>query len=511
MVLDPDRHAVIITADSVISPLGKVRNWKIRSPEDLSATLSHLRLVSLPVGGAVSTAPQCWLVGEIVEILGLRSDADDGDTGAISADLQIRFEEFAASMPEWENRFRSSGGWGYLRHTVSKQGIDLVLEPYGHLNTGSKDHGILGDGDKFDLPDDDHEAGLVLAHRIKSVIELLEVMPAPSASGTAAALQAKINRGRKTPLEATYLSNLDGITDPVSQLPEKPLNWVAARVDADQLAAADQLVVVDARAAHLASAQTDMGWGEAEHVDNPNKATALASSGKIPQGWWKIDVDRVHPILDARIFPLPFPAMPTTEVIGQWVTTATLKFLMLPEGKGGIGYKPRVQQAWIHPNSGRPLREWVAVLRMARIAGIYDAQVGEAPDEAFTFFIKRVYTSYIGRISRADRWKTKASQQHIQPHWNQTVEATTRGKALIYAARIHNEHGLTPLKCATDAWTYLVPAGIDLVGEPSETLGKYKSELVIDLDDEDKALLGAAGTTAAVDKALTAIKKKAKG
>lgn len=511
----PDRHAVVITSDAVILPSrSMIHQWSIRAPEHLSATLTRLRLVNLAVK-KMSRPPQCWLVGEIVETLGLRAYAPDNVTPEefrelTKRDLEIRLEEFVASMPDWEMRFRPSGGWAYLRHRDNKQGIDLVLEPYIGLTTGRDDFGLLGrddDGEGTKLPEDDFEAGKVIAARIHSTIELLRVMPKNTASATGAAMFEQDNKARKEPIDATYPVDLEGAVDLLEKLPERPLNWTTSRIDPDQLKSAHRLQVLDMRAAYLSSAQITLGWGTPRQVSNSSEATALAEEKTLQQGWWLIRIGRVHPEIDADVMPLPPPAHPTQEAL-SWVTSTTLHYLRLEEVKGGIGYVPDVEQAWIYPNRGKPLRDWVDTLRSARLCALVDAEESAIPelvDHGFVDFIKRIYTSYLGRIASPGSWKTPASKQHIQPFWAQSIIADTRGKAFMFAAQVRKEFGLVPVQCVTDAWTYLVPEGMVLPYDDGETLGKYKLETDVELTDAHRDLLAAATDRGSISAALQAI------
>lgn len=514
---DFDQHLLIVTAEEVLSPSGRSRGWQVRAPEHLAAVLTRWRPRSLVVDEKRTNPPTCYLVGaDLLEQLGLVAAGDTVEE--VKSDLRVRLEEFAAAMPDWRLRWKPSGGWCYLEHTQNNQAVDIVLEPYYHLTAGVNDMGLVGDGDRFDLPEDDAAAARELARRVAAVIELLGVMPKASASATGAELAARFNRARREPIGPTFLPNLEG-TASSEDLPERPLNWTADRIDDDQLAAASRLIVIDQRNAYLAAAQTDLGWGEPRHVDR-GEAAALIAGKKIPQGWWHIDIDRYSAEFDLTLFPAPSPVR--TKLIDNthrepqssthtWVTTTTLKYLMLAQDKGGAGLIPRPQQAWIFPHSGRPLTDWVNTLKVALLASTSDEFVAtEQWAQAMSgYYFKTVYKAYIGRMSAARTWNSEAQQQHIQPYWEQSIIANCRGRSLLFAAKTRAEHGLTPLACATDAWTYLVPDDVDLVDDGGAGyLGKYKTDLDLPLTAADKKILRSASGPTAVAEALAKVKTR---
>lgn len=425
-------------------------------------------------------------------------------------------------MPEWKERFRPSGGWGYLEHAANRQAVDVVLEPYYHLTAGTYDMGIVGDGGDYDLPEDDGEAARELLRRAMLVMEMLEVMPKAAASSTAADSITRHLAGRKTPITASYQPALEG-TASGQDLPERALNWNADRVDPDQLQAADRLVVIDQRAAYLNAAQQDLGWGAARHVPR-GEAEVMIAGKSLPQGWWLIDIPGYDPELsDPGLFPVPRPLrtirgedgkISVARTEGVWVTTETLKHLRRPEETGGAGVRPGVRQAWVFPESGRPLVDWVERVKIALWCS--DLDECERPmrwQRAMSeYYFKRIYKSYIGRMAAASTWRSDEVRQHIQPYWEQTIIARARSLAMLRAAKIRTEHGLTPLSCETDAWTYLVPEGIDLADtfDGKAWLGKYKLEGECVLTPDDREAL-ATTTGADFEAVVSKLKVRAKG
>ena len=114
------------------------------------------------------------------------------------------------------------------------------------------------------------------------------------------------------------------------------------------------------------------------------------------------------------------------------------------------------------------LRTWADVLRAKLI------EAREAEREDYQDFIKAIYTTYLGRMG-SDKWSPQ-QRVHQQPAWYAAIRADTRWRALRYARRVADTHGLYPISSELDAWIYRLDPDIDpaMLAEESTANGKYR-------------------------------------
>jgi len=153
------------------------------------------------------------------------------------------------------------------------------------------------------------------------------------------------------------------------------------------------------------------------------------------------------------------------------VIIRTVQHLTAPVELGGAGLSVAeldVDAAWVWPQQGRMLRTWADVLRAKLI------EAREAEREDYQDFIKAIYTTYLGRMG-SDKWSPQ-QRAHQQPAWYAAIRADTRWRALRYARRIADTHGLYPISAELDAWVYRLDPDVDpeILAEESTANGKYR-------------------------------------
>ena len=234
----------------------------------------------------------------------------------------------------------------------------------------------------------------------------------------------------------------------------------------------DQIdVEVDQRAAYLASAvQVELGHGPPRELQRIS--TSVFDEQKPPFGLWRIAMPAAGDLdgLTKRL-PLPHPAMRWDAPVTVWVTTRAVQHLSAPVELGGAGLSVAeldIDAAWVWPQQGRMLRTWADVLRAKLI------EAREADREDYQDFIKGIYTTYLGRMS-TDKWGPQ-QRSHQQPAWYAAIRADTRWRALRYARRIADTHGLYPISAELDAWVYRIDPDVDpqILAEDSTANGKYR-------------------------------------
>lgn len=458
-----DGRILVITSRGVVAPSGTVLAGPMPDGSALGALLGW-RWPRKP-----KELPQLWLTYEALEALGFPTDSEAPiDAAATVAQL------FGCDV-SW-----SQSGWFTVKFGGDDDGqarnAHVVLIPLLYTDPPAQrpgDMGVAGwEGTATELPEDETASVRLLAQRMVWLSGIAEGVAPASRWATVGAqvLDAVRRRGRQgqkaieaCPLPAQVAVESGGQLEPIvaPTWDHRPHRAIGDQID----------VEVDQRAAYLASAvQVELGHGPPRELQRIS--TAVFDEQKPPFGLWRITMPAAGDLdgLTKRL-PLPHPAMRWDAPVTVWVTTRAVQHLSAPVELGGAGLSVTeldIDAAWVWPQQGRMLRTWADVLRAKLI------EAREAGREDYQDFIKGIYTTYLGRMS-TDKWGPQ-QRAHQQPAWYAAIRADTRWRALRYARRIADTHGLYPISAELDAWVYRLDPDVDpqILAEDSTANGKYR-------------------------------------
>lgn len=459
-----DGRIVLITSRGVVAPSGTVLAGPMPDGSALGALLGW-RWPRKP-----KDLPQLWLTYEALETIGFPVDSQTPIDAAATV-AQLFGCEVSWSQSGWFTvKFGGDTDEGQARNA------HVVLMPLLYTDPPAQrpgDMGVAGWEDSAtELPEDETAAVRLLAQRMVWLSGIAEGVAPASRWATVGAqvLDAVRRRGRQgqKTIEACPLPVQVAVESGGQLEPNVPPTWDHR----PHRAIGDQVdVEVDQRAAYLASAvQVELGYGEPKELQRIS--TTVFEEQKPPFGLWRIalppggDLDGL-----TKKLPLPHPAMRWDTGVTVWVTTRAVQHLTAPVELGGAGLSVAeldVDAAWVWPQQGRMLRTWADVLRAKQI----EARDDERAD--YQDFIKGIYTTYLGRMA-SDKWSPQ-QRAHQQPAWYATIRADTRWRALRYARRIADTHGLYPVSAELDAWIYRLDPDVDpqMLAEESTANGKYR-------------------------------------
>lgn len=509
-----DDHAMIVTSAKVLSPSGFVLVDKPVDSVDKLLKVLEWRQRQRPLSPAGLPA-QVWVLDAACVGLGWGpDDVDPGDEADYSAeelrqgrmrtDLIARLDDATRMLLGPHLAPDKEDGWHlyepgpeighrlHLSHVTGRRKfmVDVILEPWA-METRRSGHdrlGILGSEKAGTLIefDDEMDTARELARRLSWHVEHLGVLPGITSARTGAVVLDQIFRDRRKTgkgivVEAPVaVPALDGADH---EDLEPFLVWARQWIETDEIEQADALVTIDQRASYLASAgMIDLGYGEVIH--HASDADELAhASDKLPFGVWQVTLPASDTLALPERLPLPHPHMRPDRPVTLWVTTETIKSLCAPITDGGAGLDLAdlaIAEAWTTTQQGVALKRWKEILAAARKTAV------EAEDPILTSLVSDIYKGYLGRIAGDQNWDSNL-RHHYQPIWAAAVKAHARHRSRVKAMKIATEHDLWPIKGLTDAWTYLVPHGIDLADD-LPYLGKFVVEKKRALDD-DQVLL----------------------
>jgi hypothetical protein len=125
-------------------------------------------------------------------------------------------------------------------------------------------------------------------------------------------------------------------------------------------------------------------------------------------------------------------------------------------------------------------------------------------------WVGAVYKGYLGALgNRPDQWG-KWRAMHSQPVAQAAIHAHAHARGRRKVLDIHARTGLWPIAQRSDAYTYLVPAGMELAALADDdsdgkyTLGRLLVERWCELTEATRAGLAAADTAQDVAEAIGA-------
>jgi hypothetical protein len=197
----------------------------------------------------------------------------------------------------------------------------------------------------------------------------------------------------------------------------------------------------DANNAYLGSAvSADLAWSQLHH-------TGPQPFDKTLPGYWHIDLPT--DLLAALADPARPPLLPTPRKGQVWVTTPYLRFLE------DLGYQCLIVDSWtgraelrdnghrLHPAASRILRTWGETVRDGLPPK--GTPVGTA--------VRRTYKDAVGGFQ-------KEGMRIARRDWGETIIDLWRATLLTRVHRIHQEHGVWPVRVATDSISYAAGEGL---------------------------------------------------
>lgn len=472
-----DERVNIVSSHGVITPSG----WVVT--RHLPQSIPNMLAARWPKPPK-RFLPQIWFTAEAMDAMGMPvEDADPGEAAEIVAahfGCKVSWHLSGFFTCRWDLTGADDEGdededtedLEDNGDAVTRRAAQLVFVPwlvFDPSETRPNDLGVAGIiGTDTLLPEDEMEALPILAERIAWLAGFGEgVVPAPRWSTPGAAF-ADVKRRASTiknltpsPFPGEVLAN-QSIIDPDLHVGkrrhDKKGNF--------------RRVLTDQRSAYLASAiKLEFGYGEPTRVGNPNPARLDDQDTDF--GLWRVTTPPGKEIdgLDerfARLRALPVEFMDWDEERTFWTTTRGVKHLMSPTDQGGAGLSSvelAPDAAWLWPNQYRMLRHWADPIRKQ----ILDAEREGRDDRVL--MLKAMYKAFLGRMN-SDTWS--GLQRHWrQPVWHAAIMADTRARALAFAVRIAQNHGLYPVAADVDAWTYWLPPEVDpgVLNEPEAFWG----------------------------------------
>ncbi|MFW0786119.1 hypothetical protein AAFP35_16545 [Gordonia sp. CPCC 206044] len=494
---------MIVTSAKVLSPSGFVLVDKPVDSVDKLLKVLEWRQRQRPLTPAGLPA-QVWVLDAACVALGWGpDDIDPGDEadysdeelrqGRMRTDLIARLDDATRTLLTPHLAPDGRDGWHlyqpgteighrlHLSHTVGRRKfmVDVILEPWA-METRRSGHdrlGILGsesDGTLIDF-DDEMDTAREMARRLSWHVEHLGVLPGITSARTGAVILDQIFRDRRktgkgvvidTPVAVPALDGAD------HEDLEPFLTWVREWIETEEIENADELITIDQRASYLASAgMIDLGYGDVVHHAGDNADQLAHTSNKLPFGVWQVTLPAADTLTLPTRLPLPHPHMRPDRPVTLWVTTETINSLCAPIADGGAGLDLAdlaIAEAWTTTDQGVVLKRWKEILTTARKAA------AETADPILKALVSDIYKGYLGRIAGDKNWDSHM-RHHYQPIWAAAIKSHARHRSRVKAMKIAAEHDLWPIMGLTDAWTYLVPAGINL-SDDSPNLGKFVVE-----------------------------------
>lgn len=514
---------MIVTSAKVFAPSGLiVVNKPVTSIDQLIKLITWRQANRRPLTPA-GLPPQVWIVDAACAALGWGpDDVDPGDDadytdeelrdGKLITDVITRLDDATRTLlgpflaPEGED------GWhlyqpgpeiGYRVHLSRtderrKFMVDLILEPWAWTATERLSHdrmSILGSEKAGTLIDfeDEMRTAQELGRRMTWHVDQLGVLPGNTPARTGAVILDQIYRDRSRQGRGIVVD--EPLALPPIELPdvdelEPHIVWARGPIETEEVDNADELLTIDQRASYLASAgMIDLGYGALHHYVGDDAEHQAFTTDKLPFGVWAITLPAGESLSVPRQLPLPHPRMRWDRESDTWVSTQTLISLTQPIVDGGAGLDLAdlgITEAWTTEHQGQVLKRWKEILANARKSAV------EEDDLALKAMVSDIYKGYLGRIAGEKNWD-KRMRHHYQPLWSAAIKAHARHRSRVKAMQIAREHDLWPIKGLTDAWTYLVPGGLDLSDELTY-LGKFTEEkrTTINTDEAILALLSAA-------------------
>ena len=459
-------HAVLVTAAGSSTTSGQ----RLTGPVDSVVRLGQLldwvcgRGGLMPLGGP----GQVWVIGRAAcEALGWWTQEEDRLPEVIAETAPV------LGSAGW-TLLGAPGAQTLLSKTVTIPGgrrerrlVQIVLEPFAPLITKRTELGLLEN-----LPESDTDAAAELGRRIRWLVEHLGVLPVVTAAGTGARILDDIYRTRGKGAVVTEAGLIPGLEVDagdggagavgVGEL-EPAAHWGRPHIDANEISADTELVLLDQRGAYLATAGSiELGFGPLTHVVGAEHVSDILRADKAPFGVFRAVLPAGGRLSTPPQLPLPHPLMHPDRDVTAWITTESVRGLCAPVADGGAGLSIEdlgIDEAWVWESSRRFLQDWAARLRTARLAAI------GADDQVLKTYIGAIYKQYVGRMG-SDKWSA-SKMHHYQPVWRAAIIAHCRWRARRQAMAIYASHGLWPIYTFTDSWRYLTDPGTELA--PTET------------------------------------------
>lgn len=458
-----DDRVAIVASRGVAVPSGWVLSSQQMSGEGV------LRFINWHWPRRPEGLPQIWFTTEAMEIIGLPIEDADPKTVA-----EVVAETFGCRV-SWHQAGYFTCRWGSEEGEAAGRSAQLVFLPWLALDPASarpNDLGVAGTiGTPTLLPDDEARAVPILAERIGWLATLGDGVVPASRWGTVGAVFADIKRRASSvksikacPLPVDVAATRSQQIDPDLHEGRRPrkARGEALKVETDQ------------RAAYLASAEKlQFGYGEPIRVEYPDVERLEAQ--KKPAGLWQVTTPPGRELGVHKRLPMPLGHMHWDEPRTFWTTTRGIEHLMAPVEKGGAGVAPaelNISAAWLWPYQHQLLRGWAAELKK---------RLKEAADEGREDredMIKAMYKAYLGRMA-SDKW-SGLQRHHQQPAMAAAIRADTRFRAMEFAVRVAESHGLYPVAADVDAWHYWVAPDFNLAAlrDDSDNFGKYRIKAV---------------------------------
>lgn len=497
-----DQRVLLVTTKGLVTPSGVVKSGPLTSPARLGEVVCRRRW-STPPGGA---DPQLWIFPEALEAIGFQIDGqvDSELPGVVAAffDCTVKYHKSGWFTCEFDAQI----------HGGETRSADIVLIPYLPLDPSPSrpmDRGVAGiQGTETELPDDEEPAAHLLGDRIAWLYGIEGALPAPRWSQVGAHIEEAKRRTAKPKPKNTKGAAPQLVPCPlpieITSTGKMPYQWwgpegvdTGAETEDGGVARRRGVrvkktphrprgntvdVEVDQQAAYLPSAEgLYLGYGKPDwHTPDPS----VFNDPHPPFGVFQVTTPAATELCGLhRKLPLPHPAMRWDEPTTWWATTADVRQLTAAPEIGGAGIswaELQIDSAWVWPEQHQWLKGFAKELRSKRIEAV------TAGREDYTEMIKAIYTSFFGRLEAVGEGSWKYPLLHLQqPAWYAAIEAVTRARAMKYAVRIANDHGLYPVGWWADAWFYRVPAKFDLslledpLRDGVRTNGSYRLKNVV--------------------------------
>lgn len=478
-----DDRVVIVASRGVVRPSG----WVVT--RHLPQSIPNMLATMWPKPPK-RFLPQIWFTAEAMDAIGMPvEDADPGKVAEIVADhfgCKVTWDLSGFFTCRWnltgtddddtggadDNNNNAEGLDDNAADGLTRRAAQLVFVPWLPLDPAEarpNDLGVAGIlGTDTLLPEGELDALPILGERIAWLAEFGEgVVPAARWSNPGAAF-ADVKR------RASTIKNVKASPLPGEVLASQPI------IDPDlhvgkrrhEKMGNFRRVLTDQRSAYLASAiKLEFGYGEPTREGNPDPA--VLDRQDTPFGLWRVTTPPGKTIdgLDERfgaLRALPVEYMHWEEERTFWTTTRGVKHLMSPTEEGGAGLSSAElapDAAWVWPHQYRLLRSWADSIRLR----ILEAEMEGRQDRID--MLKAMYKAFLGRLN-SPKWS--GLQQHWrQPVWHSAIMADTRARALSFAVRIAQTHGVYPVAADVDAWIYWLPPNVDpaILNEPEAFRG----------------------------------------
>ena len=344
-------HAVLVTAAGSSTTSGQ----RLTGPVDSVVRLGQLldwvcgRGGLMPLGGP----GQVWVIGRAAcEALGWWTQEEDRLRETIAATVPV------LGSAGW-TLLGAPGAQTLLSKTVTIAGgrrerrlVQIVLEPFAPLITKRTELGLLEN-----LPESDTDAAAELGRRITWLVEHLGVLPMVTAAGTGARILDDIYRTRGRGAVVTEPGLIPGLEIDagdsgagavgVGEL-EPAAHWGRPHIDANEISADTELVLLDQRGAYLATAGSiELGFGPLTHVVGAEHVSAILRAAKTPFGVFRTVLPAGGRLSTPPQLPLPHPLMHPDRDVTAWITTESVRGLCAPVADGGAGVNYPAVNGWV--------------------------------------------------------------------------------------------------------------------------------------------------------------------